>query len=111
MSEVTIDPQACLRRMWKTAPELAQAKANRVYLEEFTKSLKATLMVKSDATSSAQQERDALAHPDYKTHLEGLKQAVEAEELLRWRMVTDQAAVEVWRSIESSNRAMDRGTR
>ena len=39
------------------------------------------------------------------------KVAVEAEEAARWRMVTAQAAVEVWRSMEASNRGMDRGTR
>ena len=47
----------------------------------------------------------------YLTHLEALKAAVEQEEALRWRMVTAQAAVEIWRSQEASNRGMDRGTR
>ena len=38
-------------------------------------------------------------------------QWIDAEEAARWRMVTAQAAVEVWRSMEASNRGMDRGTR
>ena len=105
-----IDPQKNLRRLWESAPKLAKAKAERIYLEEYRKTLKALLMSRSGAKSAAEQERDAYAHPDYKTHLEGLKTAVEAEELLRWRMTTDQAAIEVWRSQEASNRAMDRGT-
>ncbi len=105
-----IDPQKSLKRMWAGAPLLAKAKAERVYLEEYRKTLKALLMSKSPAKSMAEQERDAYAHPDYAMHLEGLKQAVEAEEKLRWRMTTDQAAIEVWRSQEASNRAMDRGT-
>lgn len=106
-----IDPQACLRRMWIGASDLAQAKANRVHCEEYRKTLKALLMRRSGAKSAVEQERDAYAHPEYAAHLEGLKAAVEAEEMRRWRMVTDQLAVEVWRSLESSARGMDRGTR
>ena len=105
-----IDPQKHLRRMWDNAPKLAQAKAERVYVEEYRKTLKALLMQKCSESSAAAQEREAYAHPDYAAHLLGLKAAVEAEELLRWRMVTDQASVEVWRSQESSARMMDRGT-
>lgn len=103
-----IDPQKHLRRMWENAPKLAQAKAHRVYLEEYRKTLKAQLMKSSGETNVNAQEREAYSHPNYITHLEGLREAVQAEELLRWRMVTDQASVEVWRSQEASNRAMDR---
>jgi hypothetical protein len=106
-----IDPQKHLRRMWETAPKLAEAKANRVYMEEYRKTLKALLMKQSGAKSAVEQERDAYSHDDYRAHLDGLRAAVEQEELLRWRMVTDQASVEVWRSQESSARAMDRGTK
>ena len=106
-----IDPQKHLRRMWDAAPKLAAAKAHRVYLEEYRKTLKALLMKRCSESSAAAQEREAYADPQYVAHLDGLREAVEAEELLRWRMVTDQASVEVWRSQESSNRAMDRGTR
>jgi hypothetical protein len=96
--------------MHKTGPLLAQAKANRVYLEEYRKTLKATLMHASEARSMAEQERDAYAHPTYAKHLEGLREAVALEERLRWTMVTHSAAVDVWRSMNASNRAMDRGT-
>ncbi len=103
-----IDPQKHLKRMWDNAPKLAKAKAERVYMEEYRKTLKALLMRESTAKSMAEQERDAYAHDTYITHIKGLQAAVEAEELLRWRMVTDQASVEVWRSQEASNRTMDR---
>ena len=106
-----IDPQKHLRRMWETAPKLAKAKALRVALEEGRKSLKAVLMKSSGVEAIGAQERDAYAHEDYKAHLDKLSKAVEEEEVMRLRFVTDQASVEVWRSQESSNRAMDRGTR
>lgn len=110
MSDKTdlIDPQKHLRRMWENAPKLAQAKANRVYMEEFRKTLKAQLMKSCGVDAIGAQEREAYAHPDYASHLDALKTAVETEELLRWRMVTDQASVEVWRSQEASNRAIDK---
>ena len=96
--------------MWETAPKLAYAKANRVYVEEYRKTLKATLMKESGVESIGAQEREAYAHEAYKNHLQALKEAVQEEEMLRWRMVTDQASVDVWRSTEASNRAMDKGT-
>lgn len=111
MNDEPIDPQRHLRRMWDNAPKLAQAKANRVYLEEYRKTLKATLMHEHADLPLSAQERDAYADPRYIAHLEALRVAVEEEEKLRWRMVTDSATVEVWRSTEASNRAIDRGAR
>ena len=103
-----IDPQVSLEAMHKTGPLLAQAKAERVWLEEYRKSLKALLMKASQHSSAVMQERDAYADESYLLHLKGLREAVEKEEALRWKMVTAQAAVEGWRSQEASNRAMDR---
>lgn len=103
-----IDPQAAIELMWKTAPRLAKAKGERVYMEAYTKSLKALLMKSSGKASSAAQETEAYSHPDYIKHLAGLQAAVEAEETLRWQMVATEAAVEVWRSQEASNRRIDK---
>ena len=103
-----IDPQTSLEVMHKTGPLLAQARAERVYLEEYRKSLKALLMQSSQQSSAVLQEREAYADKSYQEHLQALRIAVEREESLRWKMVTAQTAVEVWRSQESSNRMMDR---
>lgn len=108
MTRRQIDPQTSLEVMHKTGPLLAQAKAERVYLEEYRKSLKALLMQASQQTSAALQEREAYADKTYIDHLQALRIAVEREEAMRWKMVTAQAAVEVWRSQESSARMMDR---
>lgn len=106
-----IDPQAAVEQMWKTAPRLAKAKAELVYMEEYRKSLKAILMKASGEKTSAAQETEAYSHPDYIKHLSGLQAATEAAEGLRWQMVTLEAAVEVWRSQEASNRSIDRAAR
>jgi hypothetical protein len=103
-----IDPQVSLQAMHDTGPKLAQARAERTYLEEYRKSLKALLMKSSTQASAAMQERDAYADPSYTKHLEALRLAVEREEALRWRMVVSQTAVEIWRSQEASSRAMDK---
>lgn len=103
-----IDPQVAIETMWKIAPEYAKAKAERVYLEEFTRVLKATLMTQWPELAVNGQERNALAHPDFLVHLEGLRNAVEREEMLRWRLTSAQTGVDVWRSMNASNRAIDR---
>jgi hypothetical protein len=104
----TINPNQAVDFILKNAKHFAKAKAERVYLEEYRKSKKAILMKQSTESTSAAQERDAYAHPEYLALLEGLKQAVETEEQLRWTLIAAQARVEIWRSQEASNRIQDR---
>jgi hypothetical protein len=106
-----IDPGAAIETMWKTAPKLAAAKATRIYLEEYRKSLKAILMTASDEKSAVMQEKEAYADKTYIDHLKALRIAVEEEEAMRWRMVACEAAIDVWRSTEASNRAIDRSAK
>lgn len=103
-----IDPQRNLRRMYEYGPLYAQAKATRIHLEEYRKSLKARLMKACSEQAIGAQEREAYAHPDYAAHLEGLRVAVEQEEALRWKLETARTAIEVWRSQEASNRNLDK---
>jgi hypothetical protein len=56
-------------------------------------------------------EQYAYAHPDYLELLEGIKAAIEAEETLVWQLRAAQARVEIWRSMEASNRNQDRALR
>ena len=90
------------------SPAFAKAKAERIYLEEFRKTKKAMLMKLAEvdgAKSSATQERDAYAHPEYRQLLDALKVSVEEEERLRWMIVAAQAKIEVWRSLGANQRA------
>lgn len=105
-----IDPQDAVDFMIKTARQYAQAKAKRVYLEEFRKSKKAILMQNHADKAIGAQEREAYAHPDYLGLLAALQVAVAEEEELRWSLIAAQTRVEVWRSQEASNRAQDRAT-
>ena len=105
--ETEVNIFKCLDYLRDNAPMYAQAKANRVYLEEYRKSLKAIEMSKAEtagAKSAATQERDAYASESYQLHLLGLQEATELEVNLHWMLVAAQAKIEVWRTIESSRR-------
>jgi hypothetical protein len=78
--------------------ELAEAKANRVYLEQFRKSKKAMLFSESTEKTIQAKESYAYAHPEYLELLEGLKEAVYHEESLKFQMKAAELKVEVWRS-------------
>ncbi|MBB5414082.1 hypothetical protein [Paraburkholderia atlantica] len=90
------------------APAYAQAKAQRVYLENFRKSKKALLMraaeIKGHKTAAIQ-EREAYADPEYIETLAALQIATEEEERLRWLITAAEAKIEAWRTIESTRRA------
>lgn len=105
------DPNKAVDFLRDHAPLIAKAKAERIYLEQFLKSKRALLMRELTGGSVAAQEVFALAHPDYIALIGSLRDATEDEERLRWMMVAAQARIEVWRSTEASNRAIDRGAR
>lgn len=67
-------------------------------------------MMESNASSIAAKEMEAYANQDYVTLLEGLKEAVEIEEKLKWQLIAAQARIEIWRSQEATNRTIDRAT-
>ena len=102
---------AAVNFIYTNAPIFAQAKANRVYLEEFRKSKKALLMGECVEKAVNAREQYAYAHDDYLNLLEGLKAAIEVEETLKWQMTAAQARIEIWKTEEYSNRMIDRATR
>lgn len=108
MSDKEIDPMQAVEYMIAKSGEYAQAKANRIYCEEFRKSLKSMLMQDAmvDGHNAANaQEREAYASQVYVDHLKALRAAVEAEEKLRWMLIAAEARIEVWRSQEASKRS------
>jgi hypothetical protein len=106
----TIDPHKAIDFMLKNAGAYAKAKAEVTYLEEFRKSKKAILFARATGNTIADRENYAYAHPEYREVLKGLQEAVERAEALKWELVAAQARIDVWRSQEASNRAIDRNT-
>ena len=102
------DPNAAVDYILKNAGKFAKAKAERVYIEEYRKSLKAILTKRSLESAVNAQEREAYSHQEYIELLEGLRDATEREEKLRWDLIAAQARIDIWRSQEASNRAQER---
>lgn len=92
-----IDPSKALRFIAENAGEYAKAKANRVFIENALKSVKATLMAESEASTLGAKEIEAYASRDYRIQLEGLREAVETEERLRWLLLGAQMKVEIYK--------------
>jgi hypothetical protein len=90
------------------AKGLAEAKATRVYLEQFRKSKKALLINEAPSGTIQSKESYALSHDDYISLLAALKISVLQEEELKWMMVGAQLKVEVYRTQQANNRFIDK---
>ena len=106
-----IDQQKAVDYLRDNAEKYADAKASRVYLEEFRKSKKSLLMLQSDEKTQAGKEAYAYAHDEYVSLLDGLKVAIEVEETVKWQMIAAQARIEVWRTQQANNRNIVNSTR
>jgi len=107
-----IDVFKCLDYIRDNSKKYAYAKANRVYIEEYRRTLKASLMSEAminGVEAISAQERDALSHQDYAKLLLGLKEAIALEEDLRWKLIGAQAKIEVFRTLQANNRFIDKG--
>lgn len=87
--------------------EYSKARARRTYIEEFKKSKFAILMRQADRDgfkTAAAQEREAYSSDEYIELLDGLKEAVEAEERLRYDLRAIEMRAEVWRTLRADER-------
>ncbi len=102
--------EAALEWLVTNATRAAQARANRVYLQDFVKVVRAERQVKEmlGGASAAAAEALALASEEYKVALLGLKAAVEEDERMRWLCTTAESRIEAWRSLEATRRAQER---
>ena len=98
--------QHALDYLRDNAGSAAEAKAERIFCEEYRKALKAVLMKESPEKAINAQERDAYADGRYKAHLDKLKQAVYADEFNRARRVAAEMKIEAWRTQQANYRAM-----
>lgn len=86
------------------ADEAAQARANRVVMEEGRKCVKAKLMKEHVKESIGAQEREAYADNRYQLHLDGLKEAVLEDERFRMLRAAADAKIEAWRTMQANQR-------
>jgi hypothetical protein len=87
----------------------AEAEANRIYLLEYRKSLKAILMTQAEADAPGmalqKQERFAYSHKDYLELLQGIKAAVYESAKLRHQIKVMDTRFETWRTKQATLRA------
>jgi hypothetical protein len=105
-----INPNEAIDYIIKHSQAYAKAKAQVAYLTEYRKTKKAVCFLQSKKKTVAEKEADAYINEDYVEVLDGLKEAVEEAERLRWMLIAAQARVDVWRSYEASNRSIDKRT-
>jgi len=103
-----ISPFKALDYLRDNAEEYGRCKANVIYLQEFRKSKKSLLMNQSDLKTESAKEAFAYAHEEYQDHLATIRVAIEEYETMRWMMIAAQAKIDVWRSLESSARMLDK---
>jgi len=89
-----------------TAEISAKYKAERVYLEEYRKSLKAMIMKEHLHMSVSAQEREAYASDEYIKHLRNMQMAIERDEKQKFLRVSAEAKIEAWRSMSANIRAI-----
>lgn len=89
----------------ENAKRAGEAKATRIYLEEYRKTIKARLYQQATGTVG-DRESYAYGHPDYEQHLDALRAAVEEDERMRWMMVAAEAKLECWRTQSANARRM-----
>lgn len=106
-----MNPEESTQAIRDKAPAYGEAKAQRVYLDEFRKSKKAMLMrdaLLNGIDAATHQEREAYSSPEYLALIKGLAAAVEQEETLRWELESHRLDVEIWRTKEATNRMQDK---
>jgi hypothetical protein len=100
-----IDPNKAIKYIQENAKEYAEAKATRVHLESFLKTVKAQLMSESDEKTLGAQETFAYAHGRYIDQLQELKNAVVSEEYLRYMLKAAEMRIEVYKVEQYTLRA------
>lgn len=98
-----IDPNKAISYIIENAPKFAQAKAERVFIENYLRTIKSRLMANEEGTLGLR-EAYAYAHPDYEAQLQGLKVATEKEEHLRYMLKAAELRCEIFKVQEYSKR-------
>lgn len=89
-----------------TAGSTAQARADRIYMDEYRKSLKAILMKEHQTLPLAAQEREAYADSRYLAHLEAIRAAVFDEQKALFLREAASAKLEAYRTQSANYRGI-----
>ncbi len=84
----------------------AQARANRLYLEEYRKVVKSQVMKQYDHLALGAQERNAYSDPVYIQHLGVMRDAIFEDEKHRFLLAAANAKIDAWRTQQATERSM-----
>ena len=104
------EPNNAIDYIFTHAEKYAKAKSERVYLQEFRKSLKSLIMMRHVEKPLAAQEREAYASEEYQQLLKGLAEAIQIEEQAHWELIAAQTRIDVWRTQQANNRFIEKAT-
>ena len=99
-----IDPNRAVDFIRDNGKVYAKAKADRVYMEEYRKTVKAQMMTMYNSLPVNAQEREAYRSKTYIDHLKAMQEAVYQDELNRWGMVAATSTIEAWRTQNANRR-------
>lgn len=104
---MTDEVTKALEEMETLVSYYAKAEADRSHLEEFKKSKLSILMKKYEPSNktTASQEREARADPEYIELLDGLKVATEEAVLYKFKIKCKELRFEKWRTLNANKRA------
>jgi len=105
------DPNLAVDFILKNAGKFAEAKAQRIYLEQWRSTKKSLLMNQCTEKAVNAREQYAYSHPDYQELLSGLKAAVEVEETLKYQLEAAKLRIEIWKTQCFADRQQDRTMR
>lgn len=90
----------------QNAKKAAQAKADREYLDDFTKHLESRLARDSGESSVSGREMMARASDEYLGHLKDLRSAIEKDEEYKNLYKAAEIIFDKWRTEQSNQRAL-----
>lgn len=112
----TIDDAALFRALeWikDNAEKIAEARAKRLYMDEWLPALRARLaneFIQKEGDSAAAADIKAKASDTYATALKGYEAAVYEDERLRILRVQAEAVTDIWRTFSANKRATEKVT-
>jgi hypothetical protein len=108
--EQKIDVYELFNQIEAMKHEMAKLDGEVTALEDGKNIVKAIMMKKSNEQSLGAQEREANASEEYQRHCQKRDEAVARRSLLKTEYALIQMKFEAWRSMQATNRALDRMT-
>lgn len=91
-----------------SASKAGRARAEREYMDEYKKVIKASIMRENADKPIGTQEAIAYSDPRYATHLTVMKEAIERDEFYRWGRTAAEAKLAAWQTMSANNRILDK---